>query len=368
MAGTTVLASPLFCSSCGRPAEGNADADPDLHEARFYERLNNKTVRCRLCPRGCMVPTGRSGYCRVRQNRGGTYYTLSYGRPVAIHNDPIEKKPFFHVLPGSQALSIATVGCNIECKFCQNWDISQAGPDEVSPPYRSPSDIAELASQAHSRSVAYTYSEPTIFFEYMSDCSRAAAERDIGNVVVSNGYISEEPLKELCSLVTAIKVDLKAFTQDFYGKTCDGELQPVLDTLERISKSGTWLEIVVLIVPTLNDGSEETQRMAAWIVEHLGPDVPLHFSRFHPAYKIRNLPATPPHTLEKARATALREGCRFVYTGNMPGGEGEHTACPRCGERVIERYGFYVRKNALSEGACPKCGQAIPGVWDLPAS
>jgi pyruvate formate lyase activating enzyme len=280
-----------------------------------------------------------------------------------MNNDPIEKKPFFHVYPGSRAFSIATVGCNIECKFCQNWDISQAEPDRVKVPFVPPSRIAELAVRNGSKTVAYTYSEPTIFHEYMVDCAKAVRERGLGNVVVSNGFIAEKPLKEMCKHMTAIKIDLKAFTQTFYGETCGGQLQPVLDTLKRLSESGVWFEIVVLVIPSLNDSVDEIRRMSAWIVKELGPDVPVHFTRFHPAYKIRNLPPTPPKTLQAARAAALEQGCHFVYTGNMPGHEGENTYCPACGAVVFDRYGHLLVSDTLAEGKCHACGASIPGVW-----
>ena len=354
-----VAAAAVPAASC----TGGALAVPELHEARFYEPLGDGTVQCMLCPWQCVVDKGRRGKCGVRENREGRYYSLVYGRPCTMHNDPIEKKPFFHVYPGSKAFSIATVGCNIECKFCQNWEISQASPDDGSMPFRKPDDIVELALQNRSKTVAYTYTEPTVFCEYIIDCAKAAKDAGLGNVVVSNGFISEKPLKELIPLITGYKVDLKAFTQKFYGELCSGRLSPVLDTLKRLADSGIWFEIVVLVIPTMNDSVDEIKRMAAWIVENLGPDVPLHFTRFHPAYKIRNLPRTPPATLKRARATAKAEGCRYVYTGNMPGGEGENTYCPDCNTCVINRYGHMVGARRLETGKCHACGAEIPGVW-----
>jgi pyruvate formate lyase activating enzyme len=233
----------------------------------------------------------------------------------------------------------------------------------VRPPFRAPAEIAATAAGQKCRTVAYTYSEPTVFCEYVLDCAKAARERGVGNVVVSNGFIGEQPLRELCALLTAIKIDLKAFTQDFYGHVCAGQLQPVLDTLKRLAGAGIWFEIVVLIIPTLNDGTDEIKRLAAWVVKEAGPDVPLHFTRFHPAYKIQNLPPTPPATLFRARETALAEGCHFVYTGNMPGGDGENTYCPSCQRKVVERYGYTQPRVHLQDGKCPGCGTPIPGVW-----
>ena len=353
----TAAAAGAFCPR----ALAVRDAPP--HEAEFYDKLGRNMVRCRLCPWQCVVSPGNRGNCRVRENRDGTYYSLVYGRPVAMHNDPIEKKPFFHVYPGTQSFSIATVGCNIECKFCQNWDISQSAPEDVSVPFRTPADIAALALAHKSRTVAYTYSEPTVAFEYMCDCARAARDAGLGNVVVSNGFIEAEPLKKLASLMTAMKVDLKAFEEGFYRDYCSGRLQPVLDTLKRLSASGLWFEIVVLLIPTLNDNMDDVKRMAAWVMKELGPDVPLFFSRYHPAYKIRNIPPTPARTIAAAGAAARGEGLHFVYTGNMPGMEGEATHCPRCNTEVVKRYGFTVLFNKLKEGKCPHCGAAVPGVW-----
>jgi len=340
-----------------------AEPTPALHEARFYEPLEGDTVRCTLCPWRCVVPPGQRGRCGVRENRGGRYYTLVYGRPCAIHNDPIEKKPFFHVYPGSKAFSIATVGCNIACKFCQNWEISQANPDHIRPRFIPPTEIVALAAQRKSRTVAYTYSEPTIFFEYMTDCARAARERGLGNVVVSNGFIAKKPLEEICKLMTAVKIDLKAFSQQFYGDVCGGQLQPVLETLKRLAAAGMWFEIVVLVIPTLNDSMDEIKRMSAWIVKELGPDVPLHFIRFHAAYKIRNLPRTPPRTLSRAYRTATAEGCHFVYGGNMPGIPSENTYCPSCKTCLVDRHGHGIISNELKKGKCHKCGTTIPGIW-----
>ncbi|MFH0879188.1 MAG: AmmeMemoRadiSam system radical SAM enzyme [Lentisphaerota bacterium] len=348
-------------------ADKLAGATPDsteLHEALFYEQLSGGKVRCTLCPRGCVTGDKQCGYCRVRENRGGRYYSLVYGRPCALHTDPIEKKPFFHVYPGTQAFSIATVGCNLACKFCQNWDISQASPGDIRPEYQSPATIAQQALAAGTRTIAYTYNEPTIFFEYMADCAKAGKARGIESVVVSNGFISREAQKALFPLVKAIKIDFKAFTPSFYRDICDGFLEPVQESLKRLAGSGVWYEIVVLLVPTLNDSSDEIKRMAAWIVKDLSPDVPLHFSRYHPMYKIKNIPPTPPDTLRRARQIAVAEGCRFVYIGNVPGEEAQNTVCPYCKAMLIRRYEYRILENHIIKGACQACGKTIPGVWD----
>lgn len=338
---------------------------PSLHEASFYEKLESNAVRCSLCPWGCIVPPGKRGRCRVRENRNGTYYTLVYGYPCAIHNDPIEKKPFAHVYPGSMSFSLATVGCNFVCKFCQNWELSQKKPEEVHIPYISPQDIIKMAKDVRPkpRTLAFTYSEPTVFYEYMADCARAAKDAGLGSLMISNGFIAETPLKELCKLMTAIKVDLKAFTQKFYGEICEGQLEPVLKTLKCLKDSGTWFEIVVLIIPTLNDGGDEIKRMTEWIVKELGTDVPVHFSRYHPAYKIQNIPPTPPATLNRAWKIAKAQGCNFVYTGNMPGVDSSNTYCPGCGNLLLKRYAFNVEVNNIIDGKCSKCYKVIPGVW-----
>ena len=346
------LAAPLVF-----PAEG------ELHEAKFYETLAGGRVRCRLCPRGCVVGDQQRGYCRVRENRGGKYYSLVYGYPAAVHIDPIEKKPFFHVYPGSKSYSIATVGCNFCCKFCQNWDISQASPEDVKPAYRSPEEIAAAARKAEARTIAYTYTEPVVFNEYVNDCAVAGKKAGIESVMVSNGFISNEALQSLFPVLKAVKIDLKSFSQSYYADICEGQLQPVLDTLKRLSGSGVWYEIVVLLIPTLNDSSDEIKRMSAWIVKELGPDVPLHFSRYHPMYKIRNIAPTPLATLQRAQKIAWEEGVRFSYIGNVPGAEEQNTICPFCKTVLIRRYAYSILENNIAGGRCRKCDKPIAGVW-----
>jgi len=358
----------FLAGTCGRLAAAGASGPlPEgivPREAEFWTRLDNNAIRCDLCPRHCRVAEGKRGYCRVRENRGGSYFTLVHSRPCAMHLDPIEKKPFFHVLPGTKAFSLATVGCNLHCKFCQNWDIAQASPEDVPAAVRPPDSIAEAAARAGARTLAFTYSEPTVFYEYMRDCAKAAAGRGIHSILISNGFINEAPLRALLPHLKAVKIDLKAFTQSFYGDVCDGLLAPVLETLKIIAGSGVWLEIVCLVIPTLNDHPQELQRLAAWVVKELGPDVPLHFTRYQPLYQLRNLPPTPPATLLRARDLALQEGCRFVYTGNVPGLSGQDTACPFCGKTLVSRYSYVIRENLLRGNRCPSCQRVIPGAWE----
>ena len=332
-------------------------------EASYWEPLDDGWVRCRLCPRECVVPPGGRGHCEVRENRGGVYYTLTYGNPCAIHVDPIEKKPFYHFLPTTTAFSVATAGCNLDCKFCQNWQISQARPEELSNYRLPPAALVESAIRHGCRSIAYTYSEPTIFYEYMYDCAKIAHERGLRNVYHSNGFISERPLRELCEYLDAADIDLKGFTEEYYSEMTGGSLAPVLRSLAILKEEGVHLEITTLIVPGRNDDPESIAAMCGWIRENLGPDVPLHFSRFHPQHKLSDLPPTPIETLEAARGIALEEGLRYVYIGNVPGHEANSTYCPNCGSEVIHRIGYSVNTSGLASGACCACGTPIPGVW-----
>lgn len=338
---------------------------PFLKEAMYYEPLEELRVQCKLCPWECAVADQERGTCGVRENREGTYYTLVHSQPCAAHVDPIEKKPLFHYLPGSLAFSIATAGCNIECKFCQNWDIAQVRPEQVNTLYLPPEGVTEVCRRYNCPTIAYTYSEPVIFYEYMYDSAVYARKFGIGSVIISNGFINKEPLVQLCEQLTGVKIDLKAFTEKFYREACNGELKPVLNTLETLRDLGIWYEIVVLIVPTLNDSKQEIQEMVRWIYNELGEGVPVHFSRFHPMYKIKNLPPTPPKTLDMARNVAMDAGLHYVYVGNLWGHKGESTYCPSCGNVVIMRIGYQILKFDLDEnGHCKYCQHRIPGVWN----
>jgi len=348
------------CARCGFAAESDAQF---IREASFYEKLAYKKIKCKLCPRECVIDDRERGYCGVRENRGGTYYTLVHSRVCAAHIDPIEKKPLFHFRPGTLALSVATAGCNVNCKMCQNWDISQVRPEQVRATYLPPATLASAARANQCDSIAYTYSEPVIFYEYMADSARAGRAAGIQSVVVTGGYIQQEPLKQLCGLVDAIKVDLKAFSQKFYKEVVNGELKPVLEALVAMRKLGMWTEIVYLVVPTLNDGDAEFKGLARWVRSELGVDVPVHFTRFHPEYLLKNLPPTPLQTLERAKAVADAEGLHYVYLGNVPGHPAENTYCPKCHRVVVKREGFSIDGVFLKKGKCQYCQQEIAGVW-----
>ncbi|MEW6367867.1 MAG: AmmeMemoRadiSam system radical SAM enzyme [Acidobacteriota bacterium] len=343
------------------PVSGEASLNPV--EARHYKKLDERRVQCGICPRKCTVADLERGTCGVRENRGGTYYFLVHSRACSVHTDPVEKKPFFHFLPGTQAFSLATAGCNIECKFCQNWQIAQFRPEQVQSIYLPPDAVQRAARQQGAATVAYTYSEPVVFFEYMYDTAAAARQNGLRNVMISNGYINEDPLRELLGVLDAVKIDFKSFRESFYKETCSGELKPVLDTLVSLKKSGKWFELVVLVVPTLNDSEAEFRDMSRWIVANLGKDVPVHFTRFHPDYRLRNLPSTPTTTLERAREIARSEGMHFAYVGNVPGHPFETTYCFSCTRPLIRRVGFMILENALANGRCPSCKTVIPGVW-----
>jgi pyruvate formate lyase activating enzyme len=348
---------------CKRLAAQAANPDLSRVEARYYTKLPDREIECRLCPRLCRLGDKERGYCGVRENVGGTYYTLVYGKVCSLNIDPVEKKPFFHVLPGTTALSLATAGCNVNCKFCQNWDISQVRPEQVAHFDLAPEAAAARAAAAGCPSIAYTYSEPTVFFEYMFDIAVQAKRRGVKSLVVTGGHINPEPLADLLSVVDAVKVDLKGFTQEFYKTYVRGDLKPVRETIRTVAGSKAWLEIVYLVIPTLNDRPEVIREMARWVKNEVGADVPLHFSRFHPMYLVKNLPPTPVSTLEAARETALGEGLRFVYIGNVPGHEAESTYCPGCGNAAIVRVGYKIEAVRLKKGKCEKCGTSIPGIW-----
>jgi len=299
----------------------------------------------------------------VRENRDGRLTTLVYARPCTWHVDPIEKKPLYHFLPGASAFSIATAGCNFECLYCQNWEISQARPEDLESFDMPPEKVVDMAAKSGSSCIAYTYNEPSIFYEYMYDTCKLARDSGIRNLDITNGFLNVEPLIELCRVMDAANVDLKGYSEDFYQKVCSGQLQPVLDYLVTMKERGVWIEITNLVVPTLNDREEMISDMCDWIVENLGTDCPLHFSRFSPKYKLVHLPYTPVQILERAREIALEKGIKYVYIGNVAGHQASNTYCHSCGQMLIQRVGFAVLMNKMDGDRCGFCGAKIPGVW-----
>jgi len=336
-----------------------------LHEARWWEPEGNGRAHCFLCPRHCHIHPGQSGFCFIRINQGGKLYNLGYGAPAALQIDPIEKKPLNHFLPGTRIFSMGTAGCNMGCFFCQNWDISKSHQDQVRSKQVPPEKVPLLALQYGCDSIAFTYNEPTIWGEYVIDICRAAKGYGLKTVMVTNGYITYEAFHDIYDHIDAANVDLKAFTEGFYGKVTLTHLEPVLQTLQWLkNETKVWFEITNLMIPTLNDDPAETQRLAEWILRHLGPDVPLHFTAFHPDFKLRDKPPTPPETLHRARKIALKAGLHYVYEGNIFS-EAGNTYCPNCGTLLVRRSWHDVLDNRIKNGACGKCGTAIPGVWEM---
>jgi len=335
-----------------------------MHTARYYKVLANNTVKCELCPHNCTLKDGQTGICRTRYNEKGTLFTSAYGNPCAVNIDPVEKKPLFHFLPEHKTLSIATAGCNFRCLNCQNASISQISPLESENYKILPEDVVKMALDKNCKSISYTYTEPTIFFEYMIDTAQLAHISGLKNIVVSNGYINQEPLKELIQYIDAFNIDLKSFDDYIYKKLNGGSLQPVLDTLITIRDSNAWLEITNLIVPTYNDSENMIENMTKWLVENGFSNFPLHFSKFYPTYKVTNLSSTKVSVINKAVEIALKNGMKYVYAGNVWGSTYENTYCPNCNNLIFKRMGYeIVEKNNLKDGKCVECGQIIPGVW-----
>ena len=327
-------------------------------------------VQCELCPKNCVIDAGQSGECRVRVNINGTLTTVVYGYPCSINVDPVEKKPLAHFLPGTGILSIATVGCNLHCRNCQNWEISQANPEEMPAVfysrqklYWSPQDLVDITKQANCPSLAYTYTDPIVYYEYTYDTAKLAHEAGLRNVLVTAGYINPEPWKRLLRFVDVARIDLKAITDEFYREVCSATLQPVLNALVLAKASGVLVEVANLLIPTLNDKPDEIRELARWIKANLGGETPLHFSRFFPRHKMLNLPPTSLETLDLARRIAMEEGLQYVYIGNIASKEGQNTYCPACKALLLERSGYTILQNNLKNGTCPKCGNEIYGVW-----
>jgi pyruvate formate lyase activating enzyme len=335
----------------------------------YWHRLDDGRVQCDVCPRACRLHEGQRGLCFVRGRVDDQIVLTSYGRSSGFCVDPVEKKPLNHFLPGTPVLSFGTAGCNLACKFCQNWDISKSREIDTLADAASPEALADAASRLGCRSVAFTYNDPTIFVEYAIDVADACHERGINAIAVTAGYILPAPRSDLYAHMDAANIDLKAFTQNFYHRVCAGHLDAVLDTLEYLRhETNVWFEITTLLIPTHNDSDQEIDAETRWIAEHLGPDVPLHFTAFHPDYKMRDLPPTPPATLARARRIARANGLHFVYTGNVHDSEGGTTCCPGCGAAVVVRDWYILNRYELTDrGTCRSCGTAVSGVYDGPA-
>lgn len=335
-------------------------------QAVLYETLEEKKVRCSLCSHRCVIADTKRGICGVRENRGGVLETRVYGRLIARHVDPIEKKPIFHMLPESLSYSIATVGCNFSCRFCQNADIAQMPADRgglIAGDVYTPEQVVDEALATGCRSIAYTYTEPTVFFEFAYDTARLAHARGLKNVFVTNGFMTPEALKMIHPYLDAANVDLKAFSDEYYKKFCGARLEPVKETLKILVSYGILVEVTTLIIPGLNDDFRELKALADFLVSSLGPETPWHISRFHPTYRLLDRPATPAETLGATRDLGLEAGLRYVYTGNIPGRGGEKTLCHRCGQVLIDRWGFSVRKSRVAEGRCSSCGAVVYGLF-----
>lgn len=335
-------------------------------KALLYSPLENGAVRCALCAHRCKIAIGERGICQVRENRDGQLVSLVYGKLIAQHVDPIEKKPLFHLFPGSRTYSIATVGCNFKCRFCQNADIAQMPSDHqgaiVGEPV-TPEAVVAAAKANACASLAYTYTEPTIFFEFALDVARQAHTAGLRNIFVTNGYMSAEALEMILPVLDAANVDLKSFSDDFYHKVCGARLAPVKDTLKRLKKEGVLVEVTTLLIPGLNDSSEELQAIAHFLAEELGPETPWHISRFHPTYRMTDRSDTPVETLNAARDIGMAAGLRYVYVGNVPGSGGENTLCPDCGNIVINRFQYRSRTNLIDGNHCAYCNQIIDGIF-----
>lgn len=335
----------------------------NLKLASYFETLDNNYVRCNLCPNHCVLASGQIGLCKARKNIAGKLYSLAYGKLAAIHIDPIEKKPLYHFLPGTSAFSIAAPGCNLACKFCQNWSISQKFIDEVETKNMTPREVVEEVLKSGSKSIAYTYTEPVVFFEFMLETAKLAKENGLKNVIHSNGYINQEPLLELVPYLDAANIDLKGINDKFYKTyTQNGRVEPVLETLKTLKQHGVWVEVTNLLIPSANDNSKEIEKLAVWVKENLGAETPLHFSRFFPMYKLENLIPTPAETLVSAYEIAKKAGLKYVYMGNVDLTDGGTTYCPD-GKVAIRRLGYFISENNLTAGLCSN-GEKIEGVWE----
>ncbi len=374
------LSNLLGCSPPTETEETDKQERPDLDDpresilqqkkgftnptaARWFSEVDQDMIVCQLCPKQCELEDGERAPCRVRENREGVGYTLAYGNPALIQEDPIERKPFFHVLPGSRALSISTAGCNLDCKFCEVWDMALEYPENVYAHDVPPEKVIQHAEESNVQSVSYAFGEPVIFYEYMWDIAKLAKDAGFLNVAHTAGYIRPEPVRELAPLLDAANVDLKSFDDEFYRQVVGGELSPILDSLKILRDEGVHIEITNILIPDLNDNMDMIEQMCQWIADELGADIPLHFARFYPLYKLSELPRTPVSTMEEARDIALKAGLKFPYIARVSEHEGENTFCPGCGEKIIDRVGFVIDEMHIDNGRCAFCDAEIPGKW-----
>jgi pyruvate formate lyase activating enzyme len=339
------------------------DSTSSPKEAMFYRKVDGQNLQCLLCPRKCLIADGKRGFCRNRENQEGTLYTLVYGRPAVVDIGPIEKAPLYHFIPGHFRLCLTNASCNLRCRHCQNWHLSQKSFEELDHYSYSPSEIVREVKKQGLNSVSFTYTEPTVYYEYLYDISTLAKERGIKTSIVSNGYISREPLLKLLTVLDAVKIDLKGFSEEFYKEVCSATLKPVLDSLLTVKKENIWLEIVNLVIPTLNDNPKMIDEMCRWIKENLGMDTPLHFTRFFPNYKLNHLSPTPISTLESSYEIAKKNGLRYVYIGNVPDHIYNSTYCPFCKQKVIQRNHFEILEMNIVNGRCKFCNSSIKGNW-----
>lgn len=336
----------------------------ELYEASFYQQLEGGRVQCQLCPNRCILANKQRGLCQARENQNGRLYSLVYGKVSTVNVDPIEKKPFYHFLPGSKAYSLATTGCNLDCQYCQNWDIAHRQPEDVQSHQMTPQKVVDEALKSGAEVIAFTYNEPVVWYEFMLDIAKLAKEKGLKTMIVTSGYIDQEPLKSLLPYLDAVKIDFKSINQQTYQDLIKGNLQPVLDSIKTVHQSGKWLELVHLVVPGWTDNLGEIRQLCQWIEDNLGQDVPLHLSRFYPNYKLLNLPPTPEKTLKDARKICLDLGLKYVYTGNIDDPEGNTTYCPDNHQPVIKRRGYFIEEQLVDDsGKAPNCSTKIPGVW-----
>jgi len=359
------LSAGMICYPCSRFLSASSSEQSGIYRRiAMYQEETARGIMCRICPNECVLKEGELSKCNNRKVHNSKLYTLAFGNPCSVNIDPVEKKPLYHFYPGSRAYSIATAGCNLVCLNCQNWTISQISPDKTRNYDLPPADVVSDCINNNCRSIAYTYSEPVTFYEYVYETAQLARKAGVKNIMKSNGYINPEPLKKLCPVIDAANIDLKAFTESTYLKLTGGKLQPVLDSLKVYRDMGVWLEITNLVVPTWSDNLVEIRNMCKWLNDNGFSKTPVHFSRFYPMHKLEQLPPTPVEILNKAVKIAREEGIIYVYTGNVPGNELSDTICPECKSTLIGRQGFRITSNTIKDGKCSKCSKPVDGVWN----